>query len=202
MISFPFVTKKAYDSMLSLFQNALKQVNLEKRAQEKVLRMQKSFLCAVKWATEHGDAAVIRVIECSDEKTLLVTLRTYLDPYERTGVEFKIHSIDYGLITYNDSFLDASCSPTRNAEIIDIGGRINCGYGSILMREFINYCRCNYISYIYGRLSPRDIYDKEDTEHYSRMIHFYTKHGFEILDIPESQWKKIKLNLQSDFKHK
>ena len=54
--------------------------------------------------------------------------------------------------------------------------RNNHGYGSLMIKELIEYSRQNNISYLNGWLSNIDYGHKE------RLYHFYRKFGFEIVE--------------------
>ena len=58
---------------------------------------------------------------------------------------------------------------------------VNCGYGTQMMKELIQYAREHGFSHIYGNLSLVD-YDHKD-----RLFHFYQKFGFKITIYPEPQ---------------
>lgn len=71
------------------------------------------------------------------------------------------------------------------------------GHGSLLMRTLVEFCHKNEIRYIVEKLSPIDMNDAGDQTHKSRLLHFYSKFGFTISDIPASVWKKIVLDLDN-----
>ena len=48
----------------------------------------------------------------------------------------------------------------------------NKGYGTMMMNELLSYAKQNNINEVYGYLS--------DVDHKERLLHFYTKFGFEI----------------------
>ena len=50
----------------------------------------------------------------------------------------------------------------------------NKGYGTMMMNELLSYAKQNNINEVYGYLSDVDI------DHKERLLHFYTKFGFEI----------------------
>ena len=50
----------------------------------------------------------------------------------------------------------------------------NKGYGTMMMNELLSYAKQNNINEVYGYLSAVDI------DHKERLLHFYTKFGFEI----------------------
>lgn len=50
----------------------------------------------------------------------------------------------------------------------------NKGYGTMMMNELLSYAKQNNINEVYGYLSDVDI------DHKERILHFYTKFGFEI----------------------
>lgn len=68
--------------------------------------------------------------------------------------------------------------------------RNNKGYGSLMMKELIEYAKMNKFIYINGWLSEVDV------NHVKRLYHFYYKFGFEIIpDKDGMKFADIKLNL-------
>ena len=70
---------------------------------------------------------------------------------------------------------------------IDNRGHINQGVGSALIMRFEDICRENGVKEIHGNLA------KGDLDHKDRLIHFYKKHGYSIVEENEegSFWGKI-----------
>lgn len=61
----------------------------------------------------------------------------------------------------------------------------NMGFGSIVLKQLIQYAEYVKIEYISGWLSPEDIGKEDDSdpkkkENRKRLYHFYPKHGFVI----------------------
>lgn len=68
--------------------------------------------------------------------------------------------------------------------------KYNRGYGSVMMKELIEYSRQNEFAHINGWLS------KDDYDHKERLYHFYQKFGFEIIQNEEGmKFADIKLEL-------
>lgn len=66
----------------------------------------------------------------------------------------------------------------------------NKGYGSVMMKELLNYARQNGFMYIDGWLS------EVDYDHKERLYHFYQKFGFEIIQNQDgNKFADIKLKL-------
>ena len=66
----------------------------------------------------------------------------------------------------------------------------NRGYGSVIMKELIEYARQNEFTHINGWLS------KVDYDHRERLYHFYQKFGFEIIQNEKGmKFADIKLEL-------
>ncbi len=66
----------------------------------------------------------------------------------------------------------------------------NRGYGSVMMKELIEYSRQNEVAHINGWLS------KADYGHKDRLYHFYQKFGFKIIQNEEGiKFADIKLDL-------
>lgn len=70
---------------------------------------------------------------------------------------------------------------------IDNRGCINHGIGSMLIERFEEICLENGVKKIYGNLANVDL------DHKDRLIHFYKKHGYSIVEENEekSYWGKI-----------
>lgn len=64
--------------------------------------------------------------------------------------------------------------------IVDFVGRVNEGYGSIVMSQFLEYIKSLPVKTISGWLSPVDLNRSE--EHKELLFHFYTKFGFQITE--------------------
>ncbi|MGN0551645.1 MAG: hypothetical protein ACI4I4_07395 [Acutalibacteraceae bacterium] len=64
----------------------------------------------------------------------------------------------------------------------------NKGYGSIMMKVFLNYIKEFNAEYVSGFLSP---FDTKDKEHSDRLHHFYKKFGFQI-----DKYDNIRLSLK------
>lgn len=80
---------------------------------------------------------------------------------------------------YVEVYQDINNKHLQYFHIVDFLCEPNKGYGSIMMSSFIKYAKSFGIEYISGFLSP---VDTSDEEHKQRLIHFYTKFGFEIDD--------------------
>lgn len=79
-------------------------------------------------------------------------------------------------------------------ELVDIHGGICQGHGSLLMECLKQFGRERKIRHIYGVLS---MVDMEDVEHRSRLMHFYSKHRFTIIDKDKSIEKIIRYDFPS-----
>lgn len=71
----------------------------------------------------------------------------------------------------------------------------NKGFGSILMKELINFARVEGIKCINGELGKSDLCDSSDLNHRSRILHFYRKHQFIINLLPHGCSGQIELTL-------
>ena len=80
-------------------------------------------------------------------------------------------SVEEGVITIND----IRCTI------------INNGYGTVLVSELINYAKENEVKTIVGWIS------NVDNDHMERLVHFYSKFGFEILPTPKDKPEGLKL---------
>lgn len=68
--------------------------------------------------------------------------------------------------------------------------RNNCGYGSLMMKQLIDYSKQNEIASIDGWLA------EVDRNHVKRLYHFYEKFGFKIILNKEGmKFADIKLDL-------
>lgn len=75
------------------------------------------------------------------------------------------------------SILSYSPLRLRGFNLMDIVCEPNKGYGTALMKALLKYIENYNIEYIDGFLSPVDTADKSDKQ---RLLHFYSKFGFEI----------------------
>ena len=75
------------------------------------------------------------------------------------------------------SILSYSPLRLRGFNLMDIVCEPNKGYGTALMKALLKYIENYNIEYIDGFLSPVDTADKS---HKQRLLHFYSKFGFEI----------------------
>ncbi len=71
----------------------------------------------------------------------------------------------------------------------------NIGYGSILMRYFLEYCNKTDAHYICGDLAQCD------RDHFNRSIHFYEKHGFTCTLNVDKTSGRIKYILKAGSKY-
>lgn len=82
---------------------------------------------------------------------------------------------------------------TDHIKLVELSTISNHGYGSILMRalfELIKQKNLSNATRIVGTLAPTDYKD-----HKERLLHFYTKYGFKILDTRDENTKIILLDL-------
>lgn len=63
-------------------------------------------------------------------------------------------------------------------KIIDFLGEVNRGYGSLVMKAFLDYIKQFPVEKVIGWLSPVDYGQSEDYK--EMLIHFYTKFGFTV----------------------
>lgn len=82
-------------------------------------------------------------------------------------------------IMYVDVYQDIKNTYLHHFYIVDFLCEPNKGYGSIIMKSFIEYAKEFRVPFISGFLSP---IDTSSEEHKQRLIHFYTKFGFSIDD--------------------
>ncbi len=64
--------------------------------------------------------------------------------------------------------------------IVDFIGKINQGYGSILMQQFLDYIKQMPVTLVHGYLSEVDLNRSE--KHKELLFHFYKKFGFTITE--------------------
>lgn len=64
----------------------------------------------------------------------------------------------------------------------------NKGYGSYVIKALQYYCSGKYVAKITGALSW---VDTGNPEHKARLLHFYKKHGFVVVDDTNERWIQI-----------
>lgn len=185
---FPFVSQKKYEELLDFLAKSQK----EKRELETKLMISeykiRNILEMVRTLGWDEHSCIINAI-VSDNSIIFVERKILFDNQFTLNLHVLEHSISYGCGKLFASFND------EQAYLEDIQCSPNQGHGSILLDELIKFCKYNKIKRITGTLAKVDLEDAYDSEHKSRLIHFYTKHGFIIRDNLNPISKKISLNL-------
>lgn len=125
----------------------------------------------VKTQLHNGDPVVVTVQNEYNYKGFISAINLYGYAYQQTRGFQKVQSL-FAEIVYTANL-------PSSIYIIDFRGIMNCGYGSIVMSEFLKYVRSLNISSIYeinGFLSF------VDADHWDMLKHFYKKFGFEITE--------------------
>ncbi len=107
------------------------------------------------------------------------------------NVDFKLYLWEYGQLSEKQHLMaHIERDRTRDdnylfANLQNIQGEQNKGYGSIILRHFIEYMNNNDVSEIYGTIAASLIDDHENIDprkYIEKLRKFYSKHGFTITD--------------------
>lgn len=117
------------------------------------------------------------------------TVATVIKDADNGWKEVRLYRLPYAKYARPICNMDIKCnSVCRSVHIVDwYCENENMGYGSILMKNLINYLKTADYSVLTGSICPRD-FDHED-----KLRHFYTKFGFQIKDHPHSRSLKLEL---------
>lgn len=146
--------------------------------------------------TKNGFTAYLRVF-IDDNKTVLILLLLHRYSNQETIPTIQNCSLKLqGEIRSGFDTIGTENCFYNYFRIIDITGKeINNGLGALAINEVISIAKKCICRYIAGSLGVGDLEDTNDTDHRSRLLHFYSKNGFTITIHPNKITGEIFLSL-------
>ena len=139
-----------------------------------------------------------------DEKDSIPVILTFEQEFSESGSlsEFTLRLYQFdNQIMRPRQMMEMIVTPYRKDGFIsslfieELIGAEGKGYGTLMMNCFFEYIKHTFptVEKIHGKLVLRDL--KHGIEYAKYLMNFYKKFGFEIYDIPNSQEKRIVLDL-------
>ena len=190
-MKFPLVTRKEYMENLKIFCERISSDKEKLESYEETIKLQQELVKAIQRITEYWGHYITKIVPRECEFFIIH------EPGWKPGREFYLSIVRLYGLTYNEANIETVRFGDKCIKIEEIETKSpNCGHGSILMQTLIDYAKSNHMEKIIGEISSIDRFDKYDPNHYTRLKHFYGKFGFEITDIPDSDWQNITLKLE------